>query len=403
MLGSGARAATNPLAPRPAMHPARAKRIIFLFMAGGPSHVDTFDYKPELTKRDGQGFEFVGVRSTTFGVKSERQLMKPLWDFQQYGESGRWVSDLFPHIARHVDDLCFVHSMHTEGVAHGPSTLFLHTGATNLVRPSMGSWVTYGLGTENENLPGFITIMPSASKGGPRNYSNAFLPAVYQGTSVGRAGLPASQATIRNLTNSTLPLDAQLNQFDFLQEINRHQAGARSDDDLNAAVDSFDLAFRMQMNAPDILDLSGESETTKEMYGIGDKATDDYGRQCLMARRLAESGVRFIQVNYADESVNPRWDQHSGMPKHETHARATDKPVAGLLQDLKARGLLEDTIVWWGGEFGRTPFAQGPGRTGSQSPGIYHLAGRRWNQGGVCSWSHGRDRPRGGHRSAAHA
>lgn len=359
MLAGTSQASNNPLAPQAPMVTPRAKRIIFLFMSGGPSHVDTYDYKPELIKRDGTNIDFVGVRKNTFGKKSERKLLKPLWDFKQHGESGRWVSELFPHTAKHVDDLCFIHSMHTEGVAHGPSTLFLHTGATNLTRPSMGSWVTYGLGSENENLPGFITIMPSSSKGGPRNYSNAFLPAIHQGTSVGRAGLPASTATIRNLQNKTLPLDSQSRQFNFLQELNRQQAGHKSDSNLSAAIDTFDLAFRMQMNAPDILDLSSETEATKEMYGIGEKITDDYGRQCLMARRLAERGVRFIQVNYADESVNPRWDQHSNMPKHETHARATDKPVAALLQDLKQRGLLEDTLVWWGGEFGRTPFSQG--------------------------------------------
>ena len=343
------------------MFPARAKRIIFLFMAGGPSQVDSYDYKPELEARDGKSIDFVGVRFGTFGKKSKRTLLKPLWDFKQYGETGQWVSELFPHTAKHVDDLCFIHSMQTEGVAHGPSTLFLHTGATNLVRPSMGSWVTYGLGTENENLPGFVTIMPSASKGGPRNYSNAFLPAVYQGTTVGRAGLPASNATIRNLTNQALTLKQQKVQFQFLQDLNRSQAGGnrRTDDEAAAAIDSFELAFRMQMNAPDVLDLSSESKSTLEMYGIGEKATEDYGRQCLMARRLAENGVRFIQVNYSDESTNPRWDQHSNMPKHLDHARATDKPVAGLLRDLKERGLLEDTIVWWGGEFGRTPFAQG--------------------------------------------
>ena len=359
ILSDTAQATPNPLAPQPPLFPARAKRIIFLFMSGGPSHVDSFDYKPDLIKSDGKGFEFIGVRKTTFGKKSERKLLKPLWDFKQYGESGQWVSELFPHIGKHVDDLCFIHSMHTEGVAHGPSTLFLHTGATNLVRPSMGSWVTYGLGTENENLPGFVTIMPSSSKGGPRNYSNAFLPAIHQGTPVGRAGLPASEATIRNLNNTHLPPDVQNRQFDFLQELNRQQAGIKSDRNLDAAIESFDLAFRMQMNAPDILDLSDESKSTTEMYGIGEKSTDTYGRQCLMARRLAESGVRFIQVNYADESVNPKWDQHSNMPKHKVHAEATDQPVAALLQDLKQRGLLEDTIVWWGGEFGRTPFSQG--------------------------------------------
>jgi hypothetical protein len=186
-----------------------------------------------------------------------------------------------------------------------------------------------------------------------------FLPAYHQGTCIGRAGLPASKATIRNLKNPHLPLNAQSKQFDFLQQLNRQQAQTKNDQNINAAIDSFDLAFRMQMNAPDILDLAEESEATKSMYGIGEKATDDYGRQCLMARRLAERGVRFIQVNYSDESVNPRWDQHSNMPKHKIHAHATDQPVAGLLKDLKQRGLLEDTLVWWGGEFGRTPFSQG--------------------------------------------
>ena len=348
----------NPLAPKLPMFPARAKRVIFLFMAGGPSHVDSYDYKPELLARDGESIDFVGVRFGTFGKKSQRRLLKPLWKFNQYGETGQWVSELFPRTAKHVDDLCFIHSMHTEGVAHGPSTLFLQTGATNLVRPSMGSWVTYGLGTENENLPGFITIMPSASKGGPRNYSNAFLPAPFQGTAIGRAGISAKEATIRNITNKSTTLARQRRQFDFLQSLNRAQAGDRHDDELKALMDSFDLAYRMQMKAPDILDISSESPATLEMYGIGEKPTDDYGRQCLMARRLAERGVRFIQVNYSDESVNPRWDQHSNMPKHMDHARATDKPVAGLLADLKQRGLLEDTLVWWGGEFGRTPFSQ---------------------------------------------
>ena len=352
-------ARNNPLAPKLPMFRPRAKRVIFLFMAGGPSHVDSFDYKPELIKRDGQSIDFTGVRFGTFGKKSQRNLMKPLWEFKRFGQTGQWVSNLFPHMARHVDDLCFIHSMHTEGVAHGPSTLFLHTGATNLVRPSMGSWVTYGLGTENENLPGFVTIMPSASKGGPRNYSNAFLPAVYQGTAIGRAGLPAKDATVRNITNGFLTESSRLKQFELLQALNRAQLGDESDDALEAAIDSFELANRMQMNAPDILDLSRESQSTLEMYGVGEKATDDYGRQCLLARRLAEQGVRFIQVNYSDESANPRWDQHSNMPKHMDHARATDKPVAGLLEDLKRRGMLEDTLVWWGSEFGRTPFSQG--------------------------------------------
>ncbi|MBT3615690.1 MAG: DUF1501 domain-containing protein [Verrucomicrobia bacterium] len=308
--------------------------------------------------------DFTGVRFGTFGKKSKRKLMRPLWDFRQYGQCGQHVSELFPHTAQFVDDLCFIKSMQTEGVAHGPSTLFMHTGATNLVRPSMGSWVTYGLGTENQNLPGFVTLQPSASKGGPRNYSSAFLPAIHQGTAIGKAGQPASEATLRNVVNTSLSSVDRERNFRFLQKLNRAQLANRvRDDQLDAIVESYELAWRMQMNAPELFDISGESESVRERYGIGSKVTDDFGRQCLMGRRLAEAGVRFIQLNYADESANPRWDQHSNMPLHMNHARATDKPVAGLLADLKERGLLEETLVWWGGEFGRTPFSQsGDGR-----------------------------------------
>ncbi len=365
ILGGEAAAAVplvgeNPLAPKEPMFLPRAKRVIFIYMQGGPSHVDTFDHKPELTRSDGKGIDFVGVRFGTFGKNSKRKLMKSPWGFSRYGESGRWVSDLFPEIARHVDDLCFIHSMQTEGVAHGPSTLFMHTGATNLVRPSFGSWLTYGLGTANQNLPGFVTICPSATKGGPRNYSNAFLPAIYQGTAVGRALQSAKEARIRHLSNAGVPIESQRRQFAFLQKMNQIQLNrADADDRLEATIESFELAWRMQTHAPDLFELDDESVATQHLYGIGEKTTDDFGRQCLLARRLCEAGVRFVQVNYADEGQNPRWDQHSKIRQHEIHARATDKPVAGLLADLKARGLLEDTLVWWGGEFGRTPFAQG--------------------------------------------
>jgi len=355
----GAHAVTgNPLAAKTSLIPQRAKRVIFIFMAGGPSHVDTFDYKPELIANDGKDIDFVGVRTGTFGKPSKRRLMKPLWDFKQYGECGQHVSSLFPHIAGQVDDLAFIHSMHTEGVAHGPSTLFLHTGATNLVRPSMGSWISYGLGSENENLPAFMTISPSAGKGGPRNYGNAFLPSIHQGTAIGRAG-SASAVKIRNVDNAMLSDSQRRRRFDFLQGLNAEQAGrAPEDDRLDATIKSYELAWRMQMEAPELTDLSMESEATKKIYGIGEKKTDDFGKQCLLARRMVERGVRYVSVNYSDESSNPRWDQHSNMPKHADHAKATDKPVAGLLRDLKSRGLLEDTLVWWGGEFGRTPFAQ---------------------------------------------
>ena len=349
----------SPYAPTTTLFPQKAKRVIFLFMAGGPSHVDSFDYKPELIEKDGKSIDFVGVRTGSFGKKSQRKLMKPLWEFQRYGQSGQPVSELFPHIASHVDDLCFIHSMHTEGVAHGPSTLFMHTGATNLVRPSVGSWISYGLGTENSNLPAFISIAPSASKGGPRNYSNAFLPSLHQGTALGRSGSVAT-AQINNIENALLGEAQRKGRFKFLQKLNQIQAAqAPEDDRLEATIQSYELAWRMQMEAPEITDISDESEYTKSLYGIGDKTTDYYGTQCLLARRMVEKGVRFVAVNYSDESANPRWDQHSGMPRHMNHARATDKPVAGLLADLKQRGLLEDTLVWWSGEFGRTPFSQG--------------------------------------------
>jgi hypothetical protein len=304
--------------------------------------------------------------------------MRPLWEFAQHGQCGRWASALFPHIAAKVDDLAFVHSLHTEGVAHGPATLFLHCGSTNFIRPSMGSWVLYGLGTESDNLPGFVSISPSAGNGGARNYGNAFLPAVYQGTPLGRAGAPASEATIRNLTAKLSP-NEQRTRFDLLRELHAEQMNQRPDDtELEAVVQSYELAWRMQQNAPETLDLSHETAATLQRYGIGEKPTDNFGRQCLMARRLCEAGVRYIQVTYGDNSANPAWDQHSNMPKHLDHARAVDRPIAGLLEDLKQRGLLEDTIVWWGSEFGRTPYAQGNGTGRDHNPGGFTV----WLAGG---------------------
>jgi hypothetical protein len=386
-LAQSARAA-DPLAPCQPHHPARAKRVIFIFMQGGPSHVDTFDYKPRLARDDGKMLEFDDARTLAKTRKIvTHRVMKSPWGFRQHGQSGRWVSELFPHVARHADDLCVLNGLHTEGIAHGPATLFLHTGSINLVRPSVGAWVTYGLGTDNHNLPGFVTICPSMGNGGPRNYSNAFLPTVYQGTAVGRAGIPATEAKIRNLVNDQLPPDEQRKQFDLLQALNAEQLRQRPGDaELEAVIDSFELAFRMQQYAPAILDLSTEPKETLRLYGIGEQATDNFGRQCLMARRLAEAGVRYVQINYGDNTANPAWDQHSNLPKHADHARAVDRPVAGLLADLKRRGLLEDTLVWWGGEFGRTPYAEknGTGRDhnpdgftvwlagGGVKPGIAH-------------------------------
>jgi len=341
-------------------------------MQGGVSQVDSFDYKPRLDKDDGKTMSFDDARviANTGMRGSSQRVMKPLWKFAQHGESGRWASTLFPEINRHVDDLCFIHSMHTEGVAHGPATLFLHCGSTNFVRPSMGSWVLYGLGSENDNLPGFISIAPSAGNGGPRNYGNAFLPAIYQGTALGKAGMPARDATIRNLANPQLRPEEQRRQLDLLQALNAEQLkNSPGDQELEAVFQSYELGWKMQQNAPDILDLSKEKIGTQRLYGIGEPASDNFGRQCLMARRLCEAGVRYVQVTYGDSTANPAWDQHSNLPKHGDHAHAVDKPVAGLLADLKQRGLLEDTIVWFGSEFGRTPYAEKNGTGRDHNPG----------------------------------
>jgi hypothetical protein len=373
-------AAANPLAPKTPHFAPRAKRMIFLFMQGGVSHVDSYDYKPRLVQDDGKQFAFDDARviANTGMRGSSQRVMKPLWKFSQHGECGRWASDLFPAVDKHVDDLCFIHSLHTEGVAHGPATLFLHCGSTNFVRPSMGSWVLYGLGSENENLPGFVSIAPSSGNGGPRNYGNAFLPAVYQGTPLGKAGGPVADTTIRNLTGA-MSADTKQTSFELLRELHAEQLKRTPGDaELEAVVSSYELAWRMQRNAPDVLDLSKESAETQKLYGIGEKTTDTFGRQCLMARRLCESGVRFVQVTYGDNSANPAWDQHTNLPKHGDHAKAVDQPIAGLLADLKRRGLLKDTLVWWGGEFGRTPYAEKNGTGRDHNPGGFTI----WLAGG---------------------
>jgi hypothetical protein len=326
-------------------------------MQGGVSHVDSFDYKPDLIKHDGtlQAFDDARVLANSGKRGTPQRIMQPLWKFAQHGQTGRWCSELFPQIHQHVDDLCFIHSMHTEGVAHGPSTLFLHCGSTNFIRPSFGSWLMYGLGSENQNLPGFISISPSIGNGGPRNYGHAFLPAVCQGTAIGSVQND-SPLTIRNLQATHGNPDDRRRQLDVLQSLNRAQLARRgTDSEWDAVIESYEMAWRMQTVAPEVLDLSTESAETLAAYGIGEKETDGYGRKCLLARRLCEAGVRFVQVNYGDNSANPAWDQHSNLPKHGEHAKAVDRPIAGLLRDLKQRGLLEDTLVWWGGEFGRTP------------------------------------------------
>lgn len=349
-------AVADPLAAKQPHFPARAKRVIFLFMKGGPSHLDTFDPKPLLDRDDGKPLPFAKPR-VQFAPTGN--LLKSPWKFQQYGESGIPVSELFPHVAGCVDDLCMVHSVHGTNPAHGGALLKLHTGSDNFVRPSMGSWVTYGLGTDNANLPAFITICPTLAHGGISNWSSAFLPALYQGTPLGNASVPSDQAAVRYISNPRLPREVQRLQLDRLSAMNRaHLAEGTPDSALEARINAFELAFRMQTEMPLVEDLSQESAATQALYGMDDPVTANFGRMCLKARRFAEAGVRFIQVTHSDSNV--QWDQHSNLKAgHEKNAREVDKPIAGLLQDLKARGLLEDTLVWWGGEFGRTPTVEG--------------------------------------------
>jgi hypothetical protein len=346
----------NPLAAKPPHFPARAKRIIFLFMKGGPSHVDTFDPKPLLTRDSGKPLPFDKPR-VQFAATGN--LLASPWKFMQHGQSGIPVSELFPRVAQHVDDLCLIHSVHGTNPAHGGALLKLHTGSDNFVRPSMGSWVSYGLGTENAKLPAFVTICPTLAHGGINNWSSAFLPAVYQGTPIGNASVPADQARVKYIANSRWPREIQRLQLDRLAAMNReHLAHSGPEPSLEARINSFELAFRMQSELPKIEDLSGETEATHELYGLNDPVTANFGRMCLMARRFAEAGVRFIQVTHSDSKV--QWDQHSDLKNgHEKNAREVDQPIAGLLADLKARGLLDDTLVWWGGEFGRTPVVEG--------------------------------------------
>jgi hypothetical protein len=323
--------AAGPLAPKAPHFTARAKRVIFLFMQGGPSHLDTFDWKPELA-RTGKG--------------GAHQLLGSVFPFQPRGQSGLMVSDVFPRLSAHADELCILNGMQTNTNSHVQATVALHTGAENFVRPSLGAWITYGLGTLAEDLPGFVTIDPMHDQGGAMNYGSAFLPAAYQGSrlSGGGSGVP-------NVTNRTLLAGDQRRQLDFIQHLNRgllvKQPGQP---EIEGVIESFELAHRMQTSIPGVLDLSDEPASVQQLYGIGDRASDRFGSQCLLARRLAEKGVRFIQL------TSNGWDHHSGMRQGLTdRAAAIDQPIAGLLTDLKQRGMLDETLVIWGGEFGRGP------------------------------------------------
>ena len=373
-----AEASEDPQAPRAAHVPARARRVIFLFMRGGPSHMDTFEYKPRLQADDGKTLPYAIPRLQKAQGRNLGRLLASPFRFGRYGTGGLWISDLFPKVAAHANDLCVLNGMHTDGVDHGQAINRLHTGADTFVRPSLGSWVSYGLGTENRNLPAFVTISPLKGDIGVRSYSNAFLPAAYQGTAIGSEGLPMREASIRHLAGGA-PRDRQRRQLDLLRSMDGdYAAGREADDRLEGVIRSFELAFRMQAEAPPVLDLASESDETLRLYGIGQEPTDDFGRQCLLARRMAEAGVRYIQVTHTQLGQGyPDWDQHAQLKAGlESNAAQVDQPIAGLLTDLKRRGMLEDTLVVWGGEFGRTPVTEG--RAGS--------FGRDHNPYGYSMW-----------------
>ena len=339
----------SPLAPKKPHFAPKAKRIIFLCMAGAPSHVDTFDYKPELASMDGKSF------------RGNAKLLASPWKFRQSGKSGLWISELFPNLAKQADDLCLLRGMKAEIPAHAQASIQLHTGSFQFVRPSMGAWALYGLGTENENLPGFVAINPRGDNGGAQLYGSAFLPASYQATPVRLGNGRANQSSdpIPHIDNDRYGTKSQREQIDLIQRLNKERLKREKQDrELEGVIESYELAFRMQAEVPDLVDLSDEKKSTLDMYGVGKEPTDAFARQCLLARRLAEKGVRFIEVSHGG------WDTHRNLREElAKQCGEIDQPIAALLADLKQRGMLDDTLVLWGGEFGRTPYAQnGDGR-----------------------------------------
>ena len=353
----------NPLAPKQPHHDPAATACIFLYMYGGPSHVDTFDYKPEMYGRDNQT-----VKVKTFGRgghRNEGRIVEPRWQFQQYGECGKYVSDLFPHLGKRVDDIAFLHSMTADSPIHGSAMLMMNSGRILSGSPCIGSWLNYGLGTVNENLPGFVVMLDPRGGpiSGPKNWSSGFMPATYQATMMRSQGEPILDLQ----PPEELSLDAQRQLLDSLRQYNEDHLLTRSDNsNLAARIASYELAFKMQTHAPEAVDLSQESQATQKLYGLDDPRCANVARQCLLARRLVERGVRFVQIYSGGAHNDDNWDAHSDMKaNHDLHAGETDKPIAGLLADLKQRGLLEKTIIVWSGEFGRQPtaeYAQGTGR-----------------------------------------
>ncbi len=352
----------NPLAPKKPHGTPKARSIIFLYMYGGPSQVDTFDYKPNMVGMDNKT-----VNVKTFGRGGHRnqgRIVEPRWEFSQYGQCGKYVSDLFPHLAQCVDDIAFLHSMTADSPIHGSAMLQMNTGKILSGSPCLGGWVNYGLGTENENLPGFVVMLDP--RGGPisgaKNWSSGYMPAQYEGTI-----MRASDPPILDLKRPAGTSEAsQRRLLDALREYNGEHHAARADNHaLSARIASYELAYKMQATAPEAVDLTQETEKTKELYGLNEKRSEYFGRQCLLARRLVERGVRFVQIYSGGNHNDANWDAHGDLVKnHEMHAGETDRPIAGLLKDLKQRGLLDSTLIIWGGEFGRQPTAEYPSGTG---------------------------------------
>jgi hypothetical protein len=353
----------NPLAPKQGHVNGPAKSVIFIFCYGGPSHVDTFDYKPKLYPLDGKT-----IPIKTFGRgghRNEGRVVGPKWKFEQYGQCGKYVSDLFPHMATCVDDIAFIHSMYADSPIHGSAMLMMNSGRILSGHPALGSWVNYGLGSVNENLPGFVVMLDKTGGpiSGPKNWSSGYMPAAYQGVVIRADGTPIHNLDLPPGTTR----EAQRALLDHLREKNEQHFAERSDNsELSARIASYELAYKMQQSAPEAVDFAKETRETQELYGLTEKRTEDFGRKCLLARRLVERGVRFIQVYSGGAHNDDNWDAHTDIMKNHTkHAGDTDKPVAGLLKDLKRRGLLDSTLVVWGGEFGRQPtaeYAQGTGR-----------------------------------------
>lgn len=351
----------SPLLPKTPHFEPRAKRVIFLCMRGGPSHLDTFDYKPQLKQDHGRASKYPGA-----------SLHASPWAFKQRGNSGLWISDLFTNVAKHADELCLLRGMHCDQPSHAQALIQMHTGSFQFVRPSMGAWSLYGLGTENQNLPGFISINPPTDNGGATNYGSAFLPAAFQGTKFQvtdssqrnrridrmRRGEPNPYG-IKNLANSEFNKTVQATQLELINALNRQKVTRdRHAPNVEGAIESYELAFRMQDAVPETMDIANETQETLDLYGIGQAPSDGFGRQCLLARRFAEAGVRFIELGHGS------WDQHANIQTAlGDNAAETDKPIAGLIADLKQRDMLKDTLIVWGGEFGRTPHSvDGSGR-----------------------------------------